>query len=106
MELEDVSFDLEDILFKLIWWVVKIVLILLVVPVVLVVVGLVGLVELIVRLVLRRPWSIDGFARDGSIVRWQEPGMRRARVRRDAIREALAAGAAPRGGDIRSLPDA
>lgn len=105
MELDDISFDLEDIIFKLIWWVIKIVLILLVVPIVLVVVWLVGLVELLIRLVARRPWSIDGFAKDGSIVRWKEPGMRAARERRDAIRTSLAAGAATQGGDIRALPD-
>ncbi|HEX7134454.1 MAG TPA: hypothetical protein VF228_17910 [Iamia sp.] len=105
MEVDSISFDLEDIVLWLLGWMLKIVLILLVVPVVLVVVLLVGLVELLGRLVLRRPWSIDAFGRDGSHVRWPESGMRRARVRRDEIRVALAAGAAPQGGDVRSGPD-
>lgn len=104
MEIEDISFDLEDIVLKLIGWVIKLVVLVLVVPIVLVVVWLIGLFELIGRLVLRRPWVIDGYARDGSQVRWREKGLRQARVRRDGIRAALAAGAAPQGGDIVSLP--
>lgn len=98
---DDVSFDLEDLVLKLLGWVVKIVLILLVVPVVLAVVLVVGLVEALFRLVLRRPWSVDAFGGDDTILRWHQPGPIRARVGRDNIRTALAAGRVPAGGEVR-----
>jgi len=103
-EIDDLSFDFEDLIFGGIKWIVKIVLILVIVPVVLVFVWLVGLVETIGRVVLRRPWAVDGFGRDGTQVRWRAPSLLRAKDRRDEIRVALATGAAPQGGDIKSGP--
>ena len=103
-EIEDISFDFEDLFLIAITWTVKIVLILLIVPVVLVVVLLVGLVETIGRVVLRRPWAVDGFGRDGTqrpLAGAQPPS---AKDRRDEIRVALAAGGTPQGGDIKSGP--
>ena len=101
MDLDDISFDLDDIVLKLLGWVVKIVLIVLVVPIVLVVVWLIGLVEALGRLVLRKQWLVDAFGRDGTQLRWRQPGPIRARVGRDTIRTALASGSVPPGAEVR-----
>jgi hypothetical protein len=105
MELDDISFDLEDIVLKLLGWVIKIVVILVVVPIVYVVVWLVALVELLARLILRRPWWVDAFGRDGTQLRWRQPGPIAARRGRDNIREALAHGTVLDGAEVRSGPD-
>jgi len=102
VEVDDISFDLEDVVFGIVRWLVKIVLIVLVVPVVLVVVLLVGLVEALGRLLLRRQWAVDAFGRDETILRWRQPGPIRARTGRDHIRAALAAGTVPPGAEVRS----
>jgi hypothetical protein len=105
MDVDSISFDLEDIVLGILGWVLKVVLILVVVPIVLVVVLLVGLVEALGRLVLRRPWSVDAFGRDGTQIRWKQPGPIRARTGRDHIRSALAAATVPPGGEVRAGPD-
>lgn len=105
MDIDEISFDLEDIVLKLLGWVIKIILILLVVPIVLVVVLLVGLVEVPVRLIARRPWYVDAYGRDGSQLRWRQPGPIAARRGRDNIREALARGTVLEGAEVRAGPD-
>jgi hypothetical protein len=104
MDVDEISFDLEDIVLKLIGWVIKVVLILLVVPIVLVVVLIVGLFELLARLIFRRPWWVDAFGRDGSQLRWRQPGPIAARRGRDNIREALERGVVLDGAEVRAGP--
>lgn len=104
MGLDDISFDIEDILVGIVGWLLKLVFILVVVPVIMVVVLVIGLVEVLGRLALRRPWAVDAFGRDGTHLRWREPGARRARARRDELRSSLPAGVAPPGPELKQGP--
>jgi len=62
--------------------------------VVLVVVSAAGLVG---RVVLRRPWTVEARAGDGTVRTWKVVGWRASRERLDEIAELLAAGISPPG---------
>lgn len=105
IEIEDVSFDLDDILIGLLKWLFRIVFILLVVPIYLVFVWVWGLFEVLGRVVLRRPWRVEAFGRDRTQLRWQARGFGAAGALRDQLRASLPEGTAPADVEVVAPPD-
>jgi hypothetical protein len=50
---------------------------------------------IVVRVLFRRPWTIEATSADGGVLRWQVKGWRASGARRDEIAGLLAAGIVP-----------
>jgi hypothetical protein len=70
----------------------------------LLVIGIVALVGLLGRLVLRRPWTIEARADDGTVLTWNVVGWRPGRERRDEIAALLASGVVPPDATVVATP--
>lgn len=92
--------DLESLLIGVVLIVVVLLAIFFVIPLLvtlvdLVIVLLLALLGVVARIVLRRPWTIEARADDGTVLTWKVVGWRASGQRRVEIAEMLAAGITP-----------
>jgi hypothetical protein len=97
--------DLDGILFAIVALILFVLFVIFVLPLLLVAVeiligAVVLLLGLVAKIVLRRPWAIDAFARDGTHLRWKEVGWRATTARVEEITAALSHGVLPPGVEL------
>jgi hypothetical protein len=97
--------DLDGIIVALIAIVLLVLFVVFVLPLLVVAVEIllgvvVLLLGLVAKVVFRRPWAIDAFARDGTHLRWKEVGWRTTTARMEEITAALSHGVIPPGVEL------
>ncbi|HEX7132324.1 MAG TPA: hypothetical protein VF228_07090 [Iamia sp.] len=96
---------IDDLIVGIVFVVVVILLIVFVAPLVIFAVELLLLfvaliLGLVARIVFRRPWAVDAFARDGTHLRWKAVGWRATTARVDEVTAALSHGVIPPGAEL------